>query len=98
MARRLGVRVEIADLGAWGDSALNAEYDPHGPTIRVNVRRLREMAPFRRREFVAHAVGHELFHHLEATGAAPRPRKSAARERAAEAFAKTLAASVPLLP
>lgn len=90
MARRLGVPVEIADLGDWGESTLNAEYDPQGPTIRVNERCLREMSRARRREFIAHAVGHELFHHLEAVGEVERPHGRAARERAASAFAQTL--------
>ncbi len=95
MARRLGVRVEIADLGDWGKSALNAEYDPRGPTIRVNERRLREIPRERRREFFARAVGHELFHHLEATGAIARPRDRMARESAADAFAQTLVPGGP---
>lgn len=91
LARRHGVRVEIADLGDWGESALHSEYDPHGPTIRVNVRRLREFEPARRREFLVLAVAHELYHHFERTGAVARLRDHAARERAAQAFAQTFA-------
>ncbi len=44
LAAAYGVRVELADLGDWGPVELVAEYDPDGPTIRVNERALRSRA------------------------------------------------------
>lgn len=87
MVRAAGVRVEIADLGDWGESALLAEYDPRGPSIRLNRRVVRRIAGHRRRAFIIRAVAHELYHHLERTGGIARVRTPAARERAADTFA-----------
>ena len=80
LAAAYGVRVECVDLGDWGSVNLIAEYDPDGPTIRVNPR-----APH-----VDLAIAHELYHHREAIGEIPRLRERAERERAADAFAAAL--------
>ena len=83
IAAAYGVRVEVADLGDWGSVRLVAEYDPDGPTIRVNRRELPHVA-------IERAIAHELYHHREAIGEVPRLRNRAERERAAEAFAGDL--------
>jgi hypothetical protein len=87
MVRAAAVRVEIADLGDWGASQLFAEYDPSGPTIRVNTRVLRRLRGRVKRLFLIRAVAHELYHHFERTGVVARLRRRAARERVAGAFA-----------
>ena len=78
------MRVELADLGDWGSTRLIAEYDPDGPTIRVNRRELPHVA-------IEQAIAHELYHHREAIGEVVRLRSRADRERAADAFAVALA-------
>jgi hypothetical protein len=83
IAAAYGVRVELADLGDWGSARLIAEYDPDGPTIRLNRRELLHVA-------VDHAIAHELYHHREAIGEVPRLRSRTERERAADAFAVAL--------
>jgi hypothetical protein len=70
-------------LGDWGTVRLIAEYDPDGPTIRVN---RRELA----RTDLERALAHELYHHREAIGEVARLPRRADRERAADAFAATL--------
>jgi hypothetical protein len=86
IAAAYGVRVELADLGDWGSVRLIAEYDPDGPTIRVNRRELPHVA-------LEHAIAHELYHHREAIGEIPRLRDRTERERAADAFALALTGS-----
>jgi hypothetical protein len=87
LAAAYGVTIERADLGDWGSATLVAEYDPDGPTIRLNARlRLDDAERMR-------AIAHELYHHREALGQIPRLRDRAARERAADAYALAL---VPL--
>jgi hypothetical protein len=80
VAAAYGLRVERADLGTWGTTRLIAEYDPAGPTIRVDLR-VRD---------VERAIAHELYHHREALGEVVRIADRAARERAADAYADTL--------
>lgn len=70
-------------MGDWGTVRLIAEYDPDGPTIRVN---RRELA----RTDLERALAHELYHHREAIGEVARLPRRADRERAADAFAATL--------
>lgn len=77
------MRVEVADLGDWGFARLIAEYDPDGPTIRVNRRELE-------RTDLERALAHELYHHREAIGEVARLPRRADRERAADAFAASL--------
>ena len=84
LAAAYGVRVELADLGDWGRVRLIAEYDPDGPTIRVNRREVAEDA-------IERAVAHELYHHRETLGEVPRIAGRAEREAAADAFADALA-------
>jgi hypothetical protein len=84
LAAAYGVRIEIADLGDWGGARLIAEYDPEGPTIRLNARELAAGGPEADR-----AIAHELYHHREAIGEVARVRDHLARERAADAFAAT---------
>jgi len=92
LAADYGVRVEVADLGAWDGTTLTAEYDPDGPTIRVNERVLPSGSSCAVREAIDRAIAHELYHHREAIGEIPRLRDRAARERAADAFAAALTA------
>ncbi len=87
IVREYGLRVEVAELGAWGSSALHAEYDARARTIRVNARSLRALHGARRRRFFVEAVAHELYHHLEHVGAVVRLPTHAQRECAARTFA-----------
>ena len=82
LARSYGVAVVFADLGAWGEALLRAEYDPNVPEIRLNLRYAQTLAPPELGEFVALAVGHELYHHREAIGEVPPVHERAARENA----------------
>ena len=90
LARQSGVRVEFADLGAWGGAQLRSEYDPQGPVIRINTRMLNETAPAECARFIAAAIAHELYHHREAAGEIPRIADRSQREHAADAFAREL--------
>ncbi|HET9391939.1 MAG TPA: hypothetical protein VFO29_00260 [Candidatus Rubrimentiphilum sp.] len=81
------MKIEIADLGDWGEAVLRSEYDPDGPVIRVNSRVLERLLPEEQAEFLARAIAHEYYHHLEHTGAIPVIAHRAARERAADAYA-----------
>jgi len=83
IARRYGVAIELADLGAWGASTLVAEYDPEGPVIRINTRALPTGSTCRVRAHIDAAIAHELYHHAEAAGEIARLGRRAARERAA---------------
>ena len=86
--RRHGLRVEIAELGAWGSSELLAEYDGREGVIRVSALRMRSLRNRERRRFFLTAVAHELYHHLERIGEVEPQRTRAAREEAARAFAR----------
>lgn len=76
------LRIELADLGDWGTATLVAEYDPAGPTIRINVRAL-PADPVGRAEHIERAIAHERYHHAEACGIVPRLATRSAREAAA---------------
>lgn len=89
-ARALGVAIELADLGDWGDARAVAEYDPRGPLVRVNVRELPAGPPEAVRAHVDSAVAHELYHHAEATGRIGRLPTYRQREGAAGAAADRL--------
>ena len=82
-AREYGVAIELADLGAWGDATLVAEYDAAGPVIRINTRAIPAGSSCEVREHIDRAVAHELYHHREAIGEVPRLESHEARERAA---------------
>ncbi len=86
LAATYGVRVELTPLGDWGSARLISEYDPDGPTIRVNKRVL----PKGDREAIDRAIAHELYHHCEAIGEVERIAGRSAREAAADAFAERL--------
>jgi len=91
-AEGYGIRVTIDDLGDWGATTLVAEYDPHGPRIRVNVRALERMCGVderARRALVEEAIGHELYHHREAIGEIARQRSRRAREHGAREHTRT---------
>ncbi|HEV3194688.1 MAG TPA: hypothetical protein VGZ06_01015 [Candidatus Cybelea sp.] len=90
LARRYGVVVRFAELGDWGDHELRAEYDPAVPEIRLNVAVAARFSPNELGEFVALAVGHELYHHRELIEEIVRLRDRSARESAADAFAREL--------
>lgn len=83
VARELGIAIELADLGSWGDATLVSEYDPDGPVIRINARAIPTGSSCEVREHIDRAVTHELYHHAEATGARARVTGHKARERAA---------------
>ncbi|HEV8022197.1 MAG TPA: hypothetical protein VGP41_13075 [Candidatus Lustribacter sp.] len=83
VARELGIAIELADLGSWGDATLVSEYDPDGPVIRINSRAIPAGSSCDVREHIDRAVTHELFHHAEATGERKRSASHKARERAA---------------
>jgi hypothetical protein len=90
MAREYDVPVVFEDLGSWGADELRSEYDPHVPAIRINERVLGRLSSDDAHAFVALAVGHELYHHLERLGEVPRLSGRRHRERAADAFAREL--------
>jgi hypothetical protein len=90
-ARAYGVAVRFADLGDWGSVELRSEYDPRLPEIRLNVRVAEALPVELLGEFVAHAVGHELYHHRERIGEVPPIDDRRAREAAADKFARALA-------
>lgn len=89
-AHAYGIGVRFADLGDWGAAALHSEYDPTVPEIRLNLRVARTLAPRELGEFLALAVGHELYHHCERIGEVPMLRDRDAREAAAADFARDL--------
>ena len=90
LAREYGIEVEFADLGDWGVDELRSEYDPSGPTIRINSRVAEQMTPAELGEFVVISVGHELYHHREAIGEIERLQERKDREIAANEFARRL--------
>jgi hypothetical protein len=85
-----GVAVRFADLGDWGRDELRAEYDPAIPEIRLNVRVAAALPFDELGEFVALAIGHELYHHRECIGEIAVIGDRRARESAAAAFARDL--------
>ncbi|MBV9718803.1 MAG: hypothetical protein JOZ77_05760 [Candidatus Eremiobacteraeota bacterium] len=89
-ARRYGVRVCFADLGDWGGAQLRAEYDPAIPQIRINTRVAEALSVADLGEFIALAVGHELYHHRERIGEVAVLTNRREREAAAGAFAREL--------
>jgi hypothetical protein len=90
LARSYGVGVRFADLGDWADAELRSEYDPTIPEIRLNIRYAAALSPAQLGEFVALAVGHELYHHREAIAEMPVLDDRRAREGAAADFAAEL--------
>lgn len=92
LAEEYGVSVEYADLGEWGMDELRSEYDPGGPVIRVNKRVIEHLPVAEIGDFIAFAIGHELYHHREHKGEIPRLLDRAARETAANDFARKLLA------
>lgn len=89
-ARAYGVAVRFADLGDWGRNELRAEYDPAIPEIRLNIRVASFLPSAKLGEFVALAVGHELYHHREQIGEIAVIADRGAREAAASGFARKL--------
>lgn len=90
LAHAYGVRVEFADLGVWGADELRSEYDPDGPVIRVNQRIVEDLPLPDIGGFIAFAIGHELYHHREHRGEVTRLSDRAARETAANDYARSL--------
>jgi hypothetical protein len=90
LARSYGVTVRFADLGEWGGAELRSEYDPAVPEIRLNVRVAQRLALEPLAEFITLAIGHELYHHRERIGEERILSSRAARERAADDFARRL--------
>ncbi|MDE2483127.1 MAG: hypothetical protein KGN02_13195 [bacterium] len=90
LAREYGISIQFADLGDWGVDELRSEYDPSGPTIRINSRVAEQLTPFELGEFVCFVIGHELYHHRETIGEVPRLPERKDREIAANEFARKL--------
>lgn len=90
LARIYGVAVRFSDLGDWGLDELRSEYDPQGPEIRLNVRIAEQLALDELGEYVALAVGHELYHHRERIGEVPVIADRKVRELAANDYAREL--------
>jgi hypothetical protein len=90
LARDYGVAIACADLGDWGSGELRSEYDPAGPAIRLNRRVAQRLSRWELDEFIALAVGHELYHHRESIGEIPACKDRKAREAAADDFARRL--------
>jgi hypothetical protein len=91
LARRYGIAVAFADLGDWGCAELRSEYDPRGPSIRLNARIAERLGSKALREFVTLAIAHEVYHHREHIGEIARLGNRAERERNADQFARTMA-------
>ena len=87
-----GVKVVFSDLGIYSGHELRSEFDPSEPAIRINARLIGAMTPEQRGRFIAHAIGHELFHYFEHRGEIPTSRNRKAREEFANGFAQTLIA------
>jgi hypothetical protein len=98
LARRYGIEIEYADLGEWGVDELRSEYDPEGPVIRVNKRVIEHLPVPEIGDFIAFCVAHELYHHREQRGEVPRLVDRAARETAANDFARRLLAQANAAP
>lgn len=90
LARRYGVSVRFADLGDWGLDELRSEYDASVPEIRLNVRIAEALTLEELGDFVARAIGHELYHHREQIGEVVTLQDRKARELAANEFAREL--------
>jgi len=88
LARAYGVAVSFADLGDWGGAQLFSEYDPRGPSIRINERVARRLRGAALRAFVALAVAHEIYHHRERIGEIAVLPDRAAREGEAARYAR----------
>jgi hypothetical protein len=91
LARSYGVGIRVVDLGDWGSVDLCSEYDPAVPEIRINRRIVERLRGQALREFVAIAIGHELYHHRERIGEIAILPGRAACESAADRFARALA-------
>jgi hypothetical protein len=92
LAKRYGVEIEYADLGEWGVDELRSEYDPEGPVIRVNKRVIENLPVGEIGDFIAFCIAHELYHHREHQGEVPQLANRAARETAANDFARRMLA------
>lgn len=90
LAREYGVTIFFADLGDWGVDELRSEYDPAGPSIRINVRIAEMLSQAELGEFLTECVGHELYHHREAIGEIEKLPVRRDRELAASDFARKL--------
>jgi hypothetical protein len=93
LAREYGVTIAFADLGDWGVDELRSEYDPSGPSIRINIRIAETLEGSDLAEFITMCVGHELYHHREAIGEIPSLAQRRDREIAADQFARLLLAA-----
>ncbi len=95
IARRKGIRIEFDDLGTWGSRAeLRSEYDPNGPTIRINTRAILKRRGHDIAAFINFAVAHEIYHHQEHGRKVRKIADHTQRERAADDFASQLVRSV----
>lgn len=90
LAHGYGIDIALSDLGAAAERVRIAEYEPEGPTIRINTRALERAAdPI---ALARRAVAHELYHHRERLGEVERFPDRSDRERAADDFACELLA------
>ncbi len=92
LAREYGIIIEYSDLGEWGIDELRSEYDPAGPTIRLNKHVIENLPSSEIGDFICFAIGHELYHHREYKGEIVRLADKRLREIAANEFARKLLA------
>lgn len=98
LAKRYNVEIAFADLGEWGVDELRSEYDPEGPVIRVNKRVIENLPVAEIGDFIVFSIAHELYHHREHRGEVSRLPDRAARETAANDFARSLVGQAPFTP
>ncbi|MDQ2680156.1 MAG: hypothetical protein M3Y21_03915 [Candidatus Eremiobacteraeota bacterium] len=92
LVREYGIHLEYSDLGEWGVDELRSEYDPAGPTIRINKHVIENLPMSEIGDFICFAIGHELYHHREYKGEIVRLADKRDREIAANEFARKLIA------
>ncbi len=95
IASGYGITIEFGDLGDWGCTELRSEYDPTGPTIRINTRAILKRKRGEIAAFIRFAVAHEIYHHHEHRRRFAMLRDRAQRERAADDFAHELLHATP---
>jgi len=92
LARLHDLSVAIADLGDYSPSELRSEYDPCDRAIRINSRVIAKLDSPAVPGLLAHAVAHELYHHLEHCAGIRPSANRANRERLADRFAREMLA------
>jgi hypothetical protein len=89
LAARLGIEVVTQPAPPPAQPGLRAEYQARPPRITLYLSTLAGLRAPEHHDLEELHIAHELLHHLEATGAAPRLSR-ADSEEAAHAFAREL--------